>query len=84
MYAGLTNFIENNHKDPKAAVIFTATVTNVTETSSYSIFYFYNATTAPPGTFGGLEDIPSVGGFTGTIPYSTLVSISNNKNGTAC
>jgi hypothetical protein len=50
-------------------------VTNATETSSYSIFYFYNGTTAPPGVFGGLENIPSAGGFTGTIPYSALVRL---------
>ncbi|KAF1814152.1 FAD-binding domain-containing protein [Eremomyces bilateralis CBS 781.70] len=73
VFAALHDFIANNHKDPKAAVILTSTKL-VSDVETYIIFFFYDAPEAPKGAFGKFEDISSFLDLTQSDTYSELLA----------
>jgi hypothetical protein len=69
VFEGFADFVENNHKDPKAAVIFTAM-----RDAAPTVTFVYFGATPPPGAFGKLGDIkPSKDGAK-TTTYPAIVS----------
>jgi hypothetical protein len=73
LYAALADFVENNHKDPKAAIIFTAG--NALGSPVYSVFFCYDGATPPKGAFRKFEDIKASFDTTKTTRYLDIVRI---------
>jgi hypothetical protein len=75
LYAALADFVENNHKDPKAAIIFTAG--NALGSPVYSVFFCYDGPTPPKGAFGKFEGIKASFDTTKTMRYLDIVRSSS-------
>ncbi|KAF1813382.1 FAD-binding domain-containing protein [Eremomyces bilateralis CBS 781.70] len=73
VFAALHDFIGNNNKDPKAAVIVNSNKL-VSGVAIYMIFFFYDAPEAPKGAFGKFEDISDLLDMTGTYTYPELLT----------
>jgi hypothetical protein len=67
VYAALQDFIQNNEKDPKAAIIF------LFIGGMYQIMQVYDGLKPPKGAFGKFEDIPAILDFGKTMPYTDIV-----------
>jgi hypothetical protein len=72
LWAALADFVDNNHKDPKAAIIFTAA--NVLGSPGYTVFFCYDGPTPPKGAFGKFEDIKATMDTTKSQRYINIVS----------
>jgi hypothetical protein len=73
LYAALADFVENNHKDTKAAIIFTAA--NALGSPFYTVFFCYDGPTPPKGAFGKFEDIKASFDTTKTTRYLDIVRL---------
>jgi hypothetical protein len=71
LYAALADFVENNHKDPKAAIIFTTG--NIIGIPTYTMFYCYDGPTPPKGAFGKFENIKATIDTTKSQRYVDIV-----------
>jgi hypothetical protein len=68
VFDALADFIQNNHKDPKAAMIYTSGGGQVI------CQFFYNGTTPPAGAFGKFEALKPSVDYIRTMSYPDLVS----------
>ena len=67
VFNALADFIENNHKDPNAAIIFTSGL------GSASVAFVYFGATPPKGAFGKFEDIKATLDTCQTTTYESIV-----------
>jgi FAD/FMN-containing dehydrogenase len=69
VFEGFADFVENNHKDPKAAVIFTA---NGGATSAQMVYF--DEKPPPPNAFGKLGAVKASKDSTKMTTYPAIVS----------
>ena len=68
VFEGLADLVENNHKDPNAAVIFTSGM------GTASVMFVYFGHTPPENAFGKLGKIKAMLDTCKTTTYESLVS----------
>jgi hypothetical protein len=73
VFAGLADFVENNHKDPNAAVIFTSGMGSV----SVMFVYLGGGTPPPENAFGKLGKIKASMDTCKTATYESLITMSD-------
>ncbi|KAF2396177.1 FAD-binding domain-containing protein [Trichodelitschia bisporula] len=71
VFEALADFVENNHKDPKAAIIFTSGL------GSASLMQFYDGPTPPKGAFGKFENLKATMDVGKTQSYADVIGATD-------
>jgi hypothetical protein len=72
IHTAFHGFVQNNEKDPKAAIIMNHEQA-VGGPAGFMVFFFYDGETPPKGAFGKFEDIKPSLDFCKTRNYDELV-----------
>jgi hypothetical protein len=73
VFEALADFVENNHKNQKAAIIF-ASGFGSSDILTAGMLLVYDGPSPPKGAFGKFEDIPCQISLGTSMKYTTLVS----------
>src|ERR1700760_950769 len=72
VFEALADFVENNHKDPKAAVIFMSGM------GTTQLAMVYDGPVPPKGAFGKFETLTPMMDLARTMAYTDLVGITDS------